>query len=342
MLQDFFRFTLRLLIVASVVFNSFTDSSMSSSTSTKITGSSDFKYIYYKNHTLYTESAVNIPIKSSDEFDVGCVIGLQVKDNDAVSGNFSGSYIFLGHKNIGKFELGSTSDAASKMCITGHTITPGSNYLHKFDIIGDGFDRYIFLIDEISQSTAIHKFSYYSPNAPLMIGASIIPDKKFSEDSSHSISNAFAGGLSLQSMLTDEVALKISFTGEKGSLADSKFWNYNIGSIISYVNYSVAASYGRSSTKTDINQQDEITKKKQEEKDVYYYSAAASYEQGPADVGICVTRTTNNHNKKLNTFTLGSSFQIDKALRPYFEVSYLHANSLKNSYNFVLGLNLKF
>lgn len=95
---------------------------------------------------------------------------------------------------------------------------------------------------------------------------------------------------------------------------------YNFGAVVSYGNWSVGGSYadaGKSLTSSKFHFGERKNK---------FYTAALAYNQGPVAVSLTYLRN-EKYNNKLNTYTLGTDYQLAPGLKPYAEVTAFNFNN---------------
>ncbi|KAJ6644868.1 hypothetical protein Bhyg_00063 [Pseudolycoriella hygida] len=150
------------------------------------------------------------------------------------------------------------------------------------------------------------------------------------------IKDAISAGISYEHQILDDVAIKVAVTGEYAKPAhkflildkdktniqsQSKLTNlraYNIGSVLSYGNFSCSASYGslgKSLTTPEYHKVDRVTQ---------YYNGAVAYTQGPIKTSLSYFRSLKYKNT-IDSVSLGTEYLVTPGLLPYAEISYFTA-----------------
>lgn len=183
--------------------------------------------------------------------------------------------------------------------------------------------------------------------------------------------NAVSVGVSLERDLAEDVAVKVAVTGEYGKAAKpgvretvdtanakevvegsavnyklSSMRTYNIGAILTYGNFSYAASYGdvKGFTSREVDGNKRGTR---------LYSTAVGYTQGPVGVSLSYLLTDARKNK-IDAVTIGTDYKLAPGLVPYAELTYFKGRMHKypvfndpNKYTTkgtiaLIGMKLKF
>lgn len=151
------------------------------------------------------------------------------------------------------------------------------------------------------------------------------------------VKDAFSAGLSYERELSDDLAIKLAITGEFAKAARSfvlldnknnktiidrkKISNlkaYNIGGVLTYGNFSWAASYGslgKSLTTPDYHRNGRKTE---------FYNGAVAYKQGPIKTSLSYFKSLRYKNT-IDTVALGTECILTPGLVPYAEVAYVKA-----------------
>lgn len=151
------------------------------------------------------------------------------------------------------------------------------------------------------------------------------------------VKDAISAGISYQHEFLEDVAMQLSVTAEyakparkllileneqtKKVVIESKLSNlksYNIGAVLSYGNFSCAASYGslgKSLTTPEYHKVSRITE---------YYNGAVAYTQGPIKTSLSYFKSSRYKNT-IDTVSLGTEYLVTPGLLPYAEISYFRA-----------------
>lgn len=298
----------------------------------------------------------------------------------------------------GKMELGSEKSATAKMKITAYTNACATGggwdtwvksdpnntktvYMMNFGNFVDGKTRNG---DQIEYS---RKITYYTPVfSGFQIGVSYIPDttnagySSFSTPERHDptktliydidIKNAWAGGVTYENKISEDMKFKIALVGETGKAIGHKKTNvkdapavpnpvpdnlkfrklkaYTIGAQVDYKDFSVTGAYSdymKSLTSTELDSW--------HNKNTNMYGFGARYNH-PSDVSASVTYfTSKNRGNNLKATTLAMEYKAAPGILPYAEVTFFNtkgkyqtATEIKTDKNrstaVVLGLKLEF
>lgn len=149
------------------------------------------------------------------------------------------------------------------------------------------------------------------------------------------VKDAISAGISYQYEFLQDVAMQVAVTAEyakparkllildkdKKIITESKLSNlksYNVGAVLSYGNFSCAASYGslgKSLTSADYHKVGRITE---------YYNGAIAYTQGPIKTSISYFKSSRYKNT-IDAVSLGTEYLVTPGLLPYAEISYFKA-----------------
>ncbi|XVN42938.1 MAG: porin [Candidatus Rickettsia vulgarisii] len=151
------------------------------------------------------------------------------------------------------------------------------------------------------------------------------------------VKDAFSAGISYEHELSDDLAIKIAATGEfakaarsfliiddktkRNVLQRSKISNlraYNVGGVLTYGNFSCAASYGslgKSLTTPEYHKNGRKTE---------FYNGAVAYKQGPIKTSLSYFKSLRYKNK-VDTVALGTECILTPGLVPYAEIAYVKA-----------------
>lgn len=153
------------------------------------------------------------------------------------------------------------------------------------------------------------------------------------------VKNAFSGGISYDKEISDELAIQLSLTGEYGKAArDFKLINnqntpqaslalqsklsdlkaYNLGTVLSYGNFSFAASYGSLGKSLTTPAYHKVGRKTE------YYNGAVAYGQGPIKTSVSYFRSSRYKNT-VDAVSVGTEYLVIPGLSPYAEVSCFQA-----------------
>ncbi len=116
-------------------------------------------------------------------------------------------------------------------------------------------------------------------------------------------------------MTVPPVAPATDATKQPVSVKLANYKTYNVGAIVSYGNWSAAASYadeGKSFTAAQYFFDNKRSTKS--------YTAGVAYNQGPMGVSLTFLKSDKYKNKQ-SSYTLGTQYKIAPGLMPYFEVT---------------------
>lgn len=152
------------------------------------------------------------------------------------------------------------------------------------------------------------------------------------------VKDAVTAGLTVEHNFSDGVDLKVAFSGEYGKsqgvarqfasatdtdpvatyrLSDVKA--FNIGALLTYGNYSFAASYGSLGNSMTTPAYHKTGRRTD------YYTAGVAYKQGPFKVSIDYFRSDKFKNE-VDAATLGTSYQMAEGLKAYAEITRYQLN----------------
>ncbi|MCC8368499.1 MAG: porin [Rickettsia endosymbiont of Oxypoda opaca] len=152
------------------------------------------------------------------------------------------------------------------------------------------------------------------------------------------VKDAISAGMTYEHEIADDVALKLSVTGEYAKparqliqskkegttttvLASYKLSDlkaYNLGAVFTYGNISCAASYGSLGKSLTAKEFHKVGR------DTYYYNGGLAYAQGPIKTSVSYFKSSRYKNT-VDTVSLGTEYKIMPGLLPYAEVSYFQA-----------------
>ncbi|MFY9590256.1 porin [Rickettsia endosymbiont of Halotydeus destructor] len=156
------------------------------------------------------------------------------------------------------------------------------------------------------------------------------------------VKDAVSGGITYEHEIADDMAVKLSVTGEyakparqiihakrEGSgatatttvlgtykLSDLKA--YNLGAVFTYGNVSCSASYGSLGKSLTAKEYHKVGR------DTYYYNGGLAYSQGPIKTSVEYFKSSRYKNT-VDTVSLATEYKIMPGLLPYAEVSYFQA-----------------
>lgn len=153
------------------------------------------------------------------------------------------------------------------------------------------------------------------------------------------VKNAFGGGISYSKEFSDDLVMELSLTGEYGKPArDFKLINnpntpqatlqtqakltdlkaYNLGAVLSYGNFSYAASYGNLGKSLTTPAYHKAGRKTE------YYNGAIAYGQGPIKTSVSYFKSSRYKNT-IDAVSVGTEYLVIPGLSPYAEVSCFQA-----------------
>lgn len=261
-------------------------------------------------------------------------------DADGEGVNASRTYLYL-EGGWGRFELGSNTGAEGALKVDASSIAratggidgdftyfsngrPGSNFISTPDLPV----AYGLKVDEGDESTDNNnKITYYTPRwSGFQFGASFAPDQT---DRGQTVARAdtvaaqagdiFSGGINYEGQW-DAIGFAAALTGAWGD-ADTAGFNdlaaWNLGATVSYMGFSLAASYGDWSDSLTLNAANN---------DASYWTLGAAYDGGVFGVSITyldsnteVTSTTDND---FDNLSIGADYKLAPGLTPYIEASF--------------------
>jgi hypothetical protein len=159
-----------------------------------------------------------------------------------------------------------------------------------------------------------------------------------------SVKDALAAGITVEQNLADGLDLKVGITGEMGKsqgtakkfenaadttpVAEYKLANlraYNIGAVVSYGNFSYAASYGSLGKSLTTPEYHKTARKTD------YYTAAIAYNQGPFKVSVNYFKSDKFKNTA-QAWTLATDYAAAPGLKPYVELTKYRLNGKPEFY----------
>lgn len=267
---------------------------------------------------------------------------------DAV--RFRKSYVYLGSDAMGTVRFGMDETMSNKMKIDATKISagdgPGTDASYFMNSqVGSGY--YVvgpnLYTDSSSTMRKYHKVSYVTPSvAGFQFGIDYgvnnedrgglgnLFAKSYSASTGATVdnryNNMFTAGLTYN-YAADNLTVQLGSTGMYGkakkqvgaSALTDKYRDlraYQVGTVITYTNFSVAGSYGDSG-KSGNNKDttDALAKAKQS-----FYTVGASYQQGP--VVISLTDINSKYRKnKFNNYQLGTSYKVAPGMVTFIEGS---------------------
>lgn len=148
------------------------------------------------------------------------------------------------------------------------------------------------------------------------------------------VKDGISAAISYEHQLTDEFAVKVAVSGEYGKasrkmvemdpeetkiLAEYKLSDlkaYNLGAILTYGNFSCAASYGSLGKSLTSKEYHKVGR------DTRYYNGAIAYGQGPIKTSLSYFKSSRYKNT-VDTVSLGTEYKITPGLLPYAEIAYV-------------------
>jgi hypothetical protein len=224
----------------------------------------------------------------------------------------------------------------------------------------------LFSTDGVNNYTGLHteenldKITYYTPRfAGFQVGVSFLPDQvnrgqgALAADTGSiapygpdryqiagQSDNIFTGGISYDNKF-DQIGVALAATGEHGvaemaGYEDLQAWN--VGGKLSYLGFSLAASYGDWGKSNTLISADS--------KDTNYYTAGGAYEYGPFGISVTYLHSTfdcgngsagfntggntisctTGGKDKFNNISVGTDYKLAPGLTPYAEVSFFDEN----------------
>jgi len=294
-----------------------------------------------------------ITVKVDGKTDGGLAYGAQIDleadtTNDADnqtgsaadnSGNAARTFTYLSG-NWGRVEMGDVNSAAGNMRVDASTLaaaTGGINgawtYFVNGGIDAQGYVTTSKLVSEHGRTTALGdeltyndtKLSYYTPKfSGFQGGVSYTPssenrgqDVDRADATNGDIENIWAFALGYEGTFSS-VKLAAAATYEMGdaetaTTEDTKAWN--LGALVGYQGFSVAASYG------DWSDSDNTAGL-----DSDYWTLGAGYTAGPIGVSATYIDSTRDNSatneNEFSNIVLGAEYKLAAGLTPYAEVSF--------------------
>lgn len=318
-----------------------------------------------------SEISVRVDGKSDSGLGYGAVMDLEADvtaDADGEGLNASRTYIYL-DGGWGRFELGSNQGAAATMAIDADNIAVATggingawNYFSNFPTGGAGFITTPELVAEHGSAFTApgsesvdnnNKITYYSPRfSGFQVGVSYAPDLT---DRGQTVTRTDVGtgaGDIVDVAVNwegnwDAVSLGLAATGAFGDgdsgTEDIRTWN--VGGMLGYMGFSVAASYG------DWN--DSLRANNGTNDDADYWTAGVAYEGGP--FGVSATYIDSNFepgvagvaDNEFDNLVLGADYKLAPGLTPYAEISFYDYDAAGTANDndgtvFLLGTQLAF
>lgn len=292
------------------------------------------------------EVSVKVDGKTSKGLGYGAQIDLEADtttDADNQGLNASRTFTYLEGK-FGRVELGDNKSVAATQRIDASTLavaTGGINGAWTYFVngtptagaTGTGFITTSKLVSEHGSTTAFGdestynatKVSYYTPKwKGLQFGASYTPDVDSrgqslarSSETLGGIGNVWDFGLSYDYQFSNGLKLGLAGTAELGDAETSATEDteaYNVGALLGWKAFSVAASYG------DWSDSDNTAGL-----DSDYWTLGAAYTTGPIGLSatyIDSTRETATGDNEFSNIVLGADYKLAPGLTPYAEVSF--------------------
>jgi hypothetical protein len=312
-----------------------------------------------------TEVSISIDGKSDSGLGYGAVIDLEADvtgDADNQGLNAARTYVYL-DGGWGRFELGSNEGAASTMAIDADNIavaTGGINGAWNYfaTVSGAPYITTAGLIAEHGSPSVIadesfdnaNKITYYSPRfSGFQVGVSYTPDM---DDRGQGVARQEIGGTA-----GDLIDLAVNYerqfdavnvgvaatyvTGDADTgLEDVGAWN--IGGMLGYMGFSVAASYGDWDDSLQANGSNQ---------EADYYTLGAAYETGPFGVSATWIDSTfevaGADDNDFENLVLGADYKLAPGLTPYAELSFYEFDSAGSALDndgtvLILGTQLAF
>ncbi len=317
-----------------------------------------------------TEVSIRVDGKSDSGLGYGAVIDLEADvtaDADGEGLNASRTYVYL-NGDWGEFQLGSNQGAAATLAIDADNIavaTGGINgsWTYFANGTGTGYISTPELPAEHGSVVAIggettdnnNKITYYSPRfSGFQLGISYAPDLTDKGQTVTRIDTALGSAgdifdlaLNFEHTFDNMLDLGAAITGTFGD-ADAGTEDleaYNLGAMLGYKGFSVAASYG--------DWGDSLRANGLSNDDADYWTLGAAYEGGP--FGISATYMDSDYeaggagtgSNDFDNLVIGADYKLAPGLTPYAEVSFYDYDALGTAADndgtvFILGTQLAF
>ncbi len=287
-----------------------------------------------------------ITVKVDGKTDGGLGYGAQIDleadttdDADAQGTNAARTFTYLSG-NWGRVEMGDVNSAAGNMRVDASTLaaaTGGINGAWTYFVNGavdaQGYVTTSKLVSEHGRTTLLGdeqtyndtKVSYYTPKfSGFQGGVSYTPESinkgqtvARADNNAGDIENIWAFALGYEGTFSS-VKLAAAATYEMGdaetaATEDTKAWN--LGALVGYQGFSVAASYG------DWSDSDNTAGL-----DSDYWTLGAGYTAGPIGVSATYIDSTRDNSatteNEFSNIVLGAEYKLAAGLTPYAEVSF--------------------
>lgn len=295
-----------------------------------------------------TEVHVKAEGKTDNGLGYGAVIELEADvtaDGDGEGLNADKTYLFV-ESGFGRVEMGNNTDAAEALRVDGSSLARATggidgdyyDYVDLTGVAGSGLpggiapDVKFIISPNLPTAHAVGitedatKISYFTPRfSGVQFGVSYTPDQGdggtaagFTGQNNGDYENVFNLGLNYTAQY-DQVGVQAAATGEFGESEVAGMEDleaYNIGALVSFAGFSVAASYG------DWQESGQAIGSNQ---DSDYWTAGAGFEQGPFGVSATYMESDLAGNE-LELLSFGADYQAAPGLVPYVEVNLFDAD----------------
>ena len=321
------------------------------------------------------EITVHVDGKTDAGLGYGAVIDLEAditNDSDNQGTNAARTFTYL-ESGWGRVELGGNKDAAANLRVDASTLavaTGGINgswtYFANGRGAAPGGQSYITtskLVAEHGATTTAGdestynatKVTYYTPRYyGFQAGASYTPDLENrgqfmdrNDQTAGNIGEVWDLALNYENQFSNGLKLAASGAYEFGeadtsTTEDVRAWN--LGALLGYEGFSVAASYG------DWSDSDRAVNVGND--DANYWTLGAGYEAGPFGVSATYLDSTIEQgagvaDNEFQNLVLGADYKLAPGLTPYAEVSFFEYDTAVNANDndgtaFILGTQLAF
>lgn len=316
------------------------------------------------------EITVKVDGKTAGGLGYGAEIDLEADtttDADSQGTNASRTFTYL-EGNWGRVELGDKESVAATMRVDASTLaaaTGGINGAWTYFVNGASAAGFITTSKLVSEHGDVTKFgdestynatkvSYYSPKfSGFQLGVSYAPSLDSRGQTFSRADNGGAGFANLENVWDFGLSYEGTFSGVKLAAAgtyehanaetntseDVRAWN--LGALVGYQGWSLAASYGDWDDSNNSNGFD----------DSNYWTLGLGYTTGPIglsatyiDSEFAASTTTEND---FNNLVLGAEYKLAAGLTPYAEVSFYDFDSVGTTYDnsgttIILGTQVAF
>ena len=313
-----------------------------------------------RSHGFRNDTEINFTV--SGVADNGLEYGAEIDLEADVTGdannegtNASRTYLFL-KGAWGNVELGSNSGAAGTLKVDASNLAAATGGIDgDFTYFANSAAQFIAtpdlpvaygagnLGDESTDND--NKITYYSPRfSGFQLGVSYIPDLTdrgqtvTRTDVGASVGDIFQAGVNYTADF-NEVHVEAALTGEFGdsdNTAVEDLGAWNLGALIGYAGFSVAASYGDWDDSLQVGNGD-----------ADYWTLGAAYDFGAFGASITYLDSEINDVNDFDNLSIGVDYKLAPGLTPYAEISFYDQDTVGTAFDndgtvFIIGSQLAF